>query len=111
MSLFEKIKSGEYDSKVPFGLDKVPVDENTMTVAQAKAHVASEKERRSAQRRLYGEDQARLLKLFQSDLEAEYGVQNNPKAEMLFDKAYSLGKSYGYNEIECHYAELVDLIK
>lgn len=45
MSVLDKIRAGDYDSKVPYHVDTVPVDEEKMTVRQAREHSESEKER------------------------------------------------------------------
>lgn len=48
---------------------------------------------------------------FQKRLEAEYGTEGNPKAALLFAKAWEMGHAYGYNEVETYYRDLVDLIR
>jgi hypothetical protein len=44
-------------------------------------------------------------------LAEEYGVVGHPKLNLLYDKAYSLGHSSGYNEVGIYFGELVDLIR
>lgn len=48
---------------------------------------------------------------FKSDLFEELEIQENPKRELLYRKAYELGHSYGFSEIYCYACDLVELIK
>ncbi len=59
----------------------------------------------------YREDNHRLYLQFKYDLEAEYGVEDNPKKDKLFEIAWEQGHSYGFTEVALHYAQLVELIK
>jgi hypothetical protein len=57
-------------------------------------------------------------RIFRSDLEQEYGIAAalksghllQEKADRLFDLAWEYGHSSGYNEVNLHYSELVDLV-
>lgn len=53
------------------------------------------------------EAEARL----KADLEAEHGVEDNPKANLLWAKAWELGHASGYANVASHYEDLVELIK
>jgi hypothetical protein len=53
---------------------------------------------------------ALLEELFRQDLAEEFGVETNPKTDLLFQIAYESGHPYGYNEIYLIYAEMVRLI-
>jgi len=44
------------------------------------------------------------------ELEEEYGIVGHPKASRLWEIAWDLGHAYGYDEVEAHYRELVDLL-
>ena len=44
-------------------------------------------------------------------LEGRHGTKGNPKAQQLWDIAYSHGHSSGFAEIEFWYCELVELIQ
>lgn len=48
---------------------------------------------------------------FKEDLFEELEIKDNPKRELLYSKAYSLGHSYGCSEIYYYACELVELIK
>ena len=54
---------------------------------------------------------ALLLERFVPDLEEEFGVVGNPKAGLLYWKAYDRGHAYGLEEIYSHYSDLVELIR
>ena len=47
---------------------------------------------------------------FRRNLEDEFGVIGNPKADQLFAKAYERGHSGGFREVYHEYADLVELI-
>ncbi len=49
--------------------------------------------------------------LLQRDLELVHGTGKNPKANLLFAKAWELGHSSGYHEVVIYYNDLVELIK
>lgn len=48
---------------------------------------------------------------FKEALEKEYGTAGNPKAELLWCKAWEMGHSSGYSEVENYYLDLVELIQ
>jgi hypothetical protein len=62
-------------------------------------------------RKLYYKERVLLERLFKEDLEKEFGVESNPKKDMLYSRAYERGHSSGFNEIAGVYADLVDLIR
>lgn len=88
-SVYKKISSGYYDNKLAYSGKK---DER---------HI----------RDAWGNEESRLNQLFKSDLEKEFDIADNPKADKLFEIAWSLGHSSGYSEVWHHYQELVDLVK
>ena len=45
------------------------------------------------------------------ELEKEHSVVDHPKADLLFELAWSQGHSSGLEEVRLVYAEMVDLIK
>lgn len=52
-----------------------------------------------------------LLKVeFKKDLLKELDVTSNPKADLLFEKAWSLGHSSGFEEVYSFACDLVELI-
>lgn len=111
MGVFDNIANGKYENAVPFGIECVPVDEERMTVREAREHKEAQKQARRDQRRRHHEEDARLRNLFREDLEAEAGLVGHPKAEKLFDVAWEHGHSNGYHDVACvyfDYAELLD---
>ena len=48
---------------------------------------------------------------FRAALLDELGITDNPKAELLYSKAWQLGHSCGYSEVASYAADLVDLIR
>jgi len=48
---------------------------------------------------------------FKNKLAKGYDVENNPKLEKCFNLAWEYGHSYGLNEVEYHFDNLVELIK
>ena len=48
---------------------------------------------------------------FKSDLFNDLEIVGNPKAELLWSKAWELGHSSGYHEVYSYASDLVDLIK
>lgn len=110
MNVFDEIEAGRYVNKVPYRIEPEPITDD-MTVRQARELKDTLPQRQAAQRRLHHEEDARLVALFKSDLEEEHGVKGNPKADRLFEIAWSSGKSSGYHEVAIHYEEMVELIK
>jgi len=59
----------------------------------------------------YNLEATRVHTDFEHDLAVEYGVEDNPKRGLLFSRAWGIGHASGLEEVEIHYADLVDLIK
>lgn len=109
MTVRENIAAGKYENNVPGRIERVPVDEN-MTIRQARDHKDAEV-RRSAEQRIKNQtEHSRIVKLFRADLEDEYGIAGNPKAALLWEKAWDRGHSGGWSEIVCAYDDLAELI-
>ena len=88
MHVFEKLRIGIYNNKLPY-----PHFKNKEAIKEYRAEIFS------------------LENKFKEDLFAEYGVENNPKRELLYSKAWELGHSSGLNEVAIHFSDLVDLIQ
>ena len=58
----------------------------------------------------YRETIGERITKFRADLYEYYGVTDNPKADLCYDKAYDSGHSAGYAEVAAHFGDLVDLI-
>ena len=110
MIVRDNIADGKYSSKIP-SFVKTPVDEEKMTVRQAREHSEAQKEAARLRRIDQWEDEQRLRILFQADLEEEHGVRNHPKADRVFELAWEHGHSSGYEEVVSCYADFVELIK
>lgn len=89
MSMYQNILDGKYLNNKPFETrkkDPVVYDE-------------------------YVKEGAKLLHMFMTDIEEEFGVKGNPKAKLLWEKAWAMGHSSGFYEIYNVYSDLVELIK
>jgi hypothetical protein len=60
---------------------------------------------------LYYKTESALINRLSDEMAKEEGLTGNPKAKMLFDKAWEEGHAYGINEIWSHYVDLADLIR
>jgi hypothetical protein len=58
----------------------------------------------------YHNEDYRLKELFKADLFEELEITDNPKRELLFQKAWDRGHSAGFSEVYAEALELVDLI-
>ena len=65
----------------------------------------------AAARDAYWAEQAKLEAEFVADLYEELGIADNPKAHMLYTKAYERGHSNGHYEVYQVACDLVDLIR
>jgi hypothetical protein len=63
------------------------------------------------QRTKYNVESARLHTEFKEDIFDEFGVQNHPKRERVFEMAWDRGHSSGFSEVYLVFEELVELIK
>lgn len=111
MNVRDNIDAGKYENKVPFSIDRIPVDEETMTVKQAREHEEAERGRDKAQRRLWSDAQRAMTEQFRADLEQEHGLSGHPKADRLWSLAWEHGHSNGFSEVVLHYEEFAELVK
>ena len=58
----------------------------------------------------YYEQQNALEDKFKADLFDDLGITDNPKANLLYAKAWEFGHSSGYSEVYSYACDLVDLI-
>jgi hypothetical protein len=61
--------------------------------------------------RKWMEEEKIKKEIHKKEISKLYGVVDNPKLDLLYDKAWDLGHSIGFNEVEIHFADLADLIK
>jgi hypothetical protein len=106
----EKINAGYYETKLPYEYVKVPVDEDRMTVRQAREHEAAQELAKQAHRLNRRADIARLELEFRNDLAAEYNLMNHPKELKLWNLAYQYGHDAGFKEIAIYYDEFAELV-
>lgn len=48
---------------------------------------------------------------FKTELFAEYGMTNHPKAEKCYNLAWENGHAHGFSEVAVHFAEYAELVK
>lgn len=63
------------------------------------------------QKKLYYNEESRLHQQFIDDLEKENGMENNPKKDILWAKAWEHGHSSGYEDVINIYEDLIELVK
>jgi hypothetical protein len=73
--------------------------------------VCTNEEEVKASRIKYNTEENLLHQEFKNDLFEEFGVTDNPKKELLFDKAWDDGHYAGYSEVYNCFEGLVDLIR
>lgn len=86
-----------------------PMDELKVLQAMKKT-VESDDAFFAAAIKPYRDEQARLHTEFEKDLYEDLGIEDNPKKEKLFTKAWEFGHSSGYSEVYNYACDLVDLI-
>ena len=59
----------------------------------------------------YLEEEEKKRSEFKEKLAKEYGIENHPKLDRLFEIAWDFGHSSGFNEVDIYFSEMVDLIK
>jgi len=57
------------------------------------------------------DEKNKLKNEFRADLIAEYNMDDHPKVNKIFDKAWELGQSKGHEEIEYYFQDFVELFK
>lgn len=96
MNFQEKLQSNYYSSN---------------TYPYVSASEAKSNPTKAAVREKYLADYHRRDTEFKADAFEELGITDNPKAELLYQKAYEIGHGSGYHEIYVQMDDLVDLIK
>ena len=121
MSIFAKIENGDYLTKLPYppkvvenplvfksvkNMTDDEVDRLAAVVAEYRQSIADRDAAKVARR----VDATRLQEQFKKDIEAEYNMVGHPKADLLFEKAWDMGHSSGYNEVAQYYNDLHELV-
>ena len=91
LSIYDKVNQGYYQTKLTYPARSNP---------DFKALKAA-----------YNEDQQALEDLFRKDLFDEFGVTDNPKADLCYSKAWSHGHASGYADVLSYFADIVELIQ
>jgi hypothetical protein len=94
-SVYDKIKDGDYTSKLPY----------------PKGFRANWTSKDEDMRRAYKEDADRLDEQFKIDALQELGVAGHPKAQKLYLLAYEHGHAGGYSDIWTYMNDFADLVK
>jgi len=122
MSVYDKIRNGDYATKLPSPtrpgmppllarLARTLTDDEIRILPQVKAEydAASLAYRDAISMRRA--DASRLEHAFRDDMEDEFGMAGHPKADKLYELAYTRGGSDGWEAILAEYETLADLVK
>jgi flagellar biosynthesis/type III secretory pathway protein FliH len=120
-SITERVMNGEYNSKVewpktpekPAVLGKRVMDlsaEDMANLAQVKAQYEADFEAYKQQKRQHSASEQEGIARLRRDLEAEYGMVGNAKADRLWRKAWEHGHSSGLEEVVQWYDDLWELV-
>lgn len=93
MDIRDKIRTGAYDSNLPWKAEDMTREERT--------------NRRKARR----EDEQRLRQIFKADLFLEYGVDQHPMREKAWDLAWDDGHASGLEDVVSHFEGLLPLLE
>lgn len=111
MDARQNLQDLKYENRVFYTYEPTPIDEDRMTVKQAREHQAAEKQKQNEQKNRHREEERRLTNLLKSDLELEHGVAGHAKADKVWSLAWEHGHSSGYSEVINYYEEFVELIQ
>lgn len=87
-SLRERINDGEFRNKLPYASSK-----KDPVVCEA-----------------YWTEDRRLYYLFKKEALEHVGLENHPKKDLIYSKAWEDGHAYGFSEVLCHLESLSDFI-
>lgn len=110
MDIINNINAGMYKTNLPYEYTIIPVDEDVMTVTQAKAHLEQQKLAKASYREFYRQDGYRLELKFRNDIAAHFNVTGHMKEPLLWGLAYNYGHSGGYIDIFNYYEDLIQLV-
>lgn len=104
-AVIKKLRADLFSIMLTFVGTKLQIEEKEASLE------LEQKNKVRALRDNYNAELKKLKSEFKSDIEDEHGTSNNPKKDLLFEKAWSMGHSSGYNEVYHYYSDLVDLIE
>lgn len=117
MGVYDKIVNDEYKTllKYPVKPAKPQLDRNATSIearayADALEEYEAEMKSYTKSKNRYHEDSISLVAQFKLDLEHKFGTIGNPKADLLWAKAWSAGHGAGLGDVYAHYSELYELI-
>lgn len=88
MSIHNRIANGEFRPKTEYVSHRIDPEKN----------------------KAYRQEEIDCHKRFKQALFEEHGVENNPKRELCFSKAWEKGHAYGMDEVANVFDDLVELI-
>ncbi len=118
-----KILDKEYVCKLPYGTKPVKpcgkvdlatavdADAEFAAVKAALAKYEADMATYKATRDAYNAENSRLQTKFREDVEAENGMTDHPKRDLLWSKAWERGHSSGFSDVLSAYDDLVELVK
>jgi hypothetical protein len=121
MNVVDRIRAGEYKSKVPWPktpekpvvLSKRVMDlsaADMANLAQVKARYDADMQTYREQKQLYSQSEQQGVAKLRDDLEREYGLSGHAKAGLLWSKAWEHGHSSGLEEVAHWYDDLSELV-
>jgi hypothetical protein len=88
-----------------------PTSLEVMEFAKKLEQYEKEKEQRDKEVQEYRVEEGKMREKFKSDLFKEFGIESNPKRDLLFSKAWELGHSDGFASVANYAQDLVELIQ
>lgn len=122
MSVYEKIQNGDYKNKLAYPARVVEPSllrkrareltvEEAASIPEVTAAYEAAKAAYVVAQRAYNFETGRLEHQLRLDIEEEEGLTGNPKAELLWIKAWERGHSSGYSDVYNVYLDLADLVR
>lgn len=103
MDIFERIRTGEYENKVPRPSPLSRKDRLTLTAEAAMERLAA--------RQAYYKGSSQAHEKFKADLFEYSGVTGHSKAQRAFDIAWDHSHSDGLSNVVHTFEELADLLR
>jgi len=116
----DRIKADEFETKLPFPRDEElekheKYQKLTKEILQLQARIQVLKSNMSIlvsdMKWAWDKDQATLKTKFKEALEEAYGLQNHPKKNEIWQKAWDDGHSGGLTEVLNEYDEIAELVR
>lgn len=122
MSVHDKIRADEYKNKLDYPARVVEptllrkrarelTPEEAVSIPEVTAAYEAAKAAYVVAQRAYNFETGRLEHQLRLDIEEEEGMTGNPKAELLWIKAWERGHASGYGDVYNVYIDLAELIR